>query len=124
MVTVAQGITCVTISQRLSLPEFHVADLRMGENNKNGYTLAEIDAKLGTVIGVTAPKAAVRRCNSGRAPLARRPSRGPWAGARGCPPAGGALLSGWWTGPGPWAAGHADGLPAYGLLQAYMYIIR
>ena len=45
----AQGITCVTISQRLSLPEFHVADLRMGENNAEGYSLVEIDAESAAV---------------------------------------------------------------------------
>jgi ATP-binding cassette subfamily D (ALD) long-chain fatty acid import protein len=42
---IGMGITPVTISQRLSLPEFHAADLRMGENNADGNTLVAIDAE-------------------------------------------------------------------------------
>ena len=30
---IAQGITCITVSQRLSLPEFHANELQMGENS-------------------------------------------------------------------------------------------
>ena len=34
---VEQGITCVTVSQRLSLPEFHVEELKVGEDCAAGY---------------------------------------------------------------------------------------
>lgn len=41
---IAQGITCITVSQRLSLPEFHTHELKMGENNQYGQTLRLISA--------------------------------------------------------------------------------
>jgi|EP01043_Picozoa_sp_COSAG02_P023013 ABC-type uncharacterized transport system fused permease/ATPase subunit len=41
---IAQGITCITVSQRLSLPEFHSHELKMGENNEHGHTLRLISA--------------------------------------------------------------------------------
>lgn len=34
---VEQGITCVTVSQRLSLPEFHAEELKVGEDCAEGY---------------------------------------------------------------------------------------
>ena len=38
------GVSCVTVSQRLTLPEFHSQELRLGENNTLGWTLQPIDA--------------------------------------------------------------------------------
>jgi ABC-type uncharacterized transport system fused permease/ATPase subunit len=35
----AAGTSCVTISQRLSLPEFHRRELRVGVNNERGWSL-------------------------------------------------------------------------------------
>ena len=32
-----QDITCITISQRLTLQEFHVEELKMGENTPAGF---------------------------------------------------------------------------------------
>ena len=40
-----QGITCITVSQRLSLPEFHSTELKMGENNANGHVVRPISAR-------------------------------------------------------------------------------
>ena len=34
---VEQDITCITISQWLTLPEFHVEELKMGEDTPSGY---------------------------------------------------------------------------------------
>lgn len=38
----AKGITCITISQRLALEEFHHAELRLGEVTEDGWCLREI----------------------------------------------------------------------------------
>ena len=38
------GITCVTVSQKMTLPEFHTQELRMGEDNVSGFTLLTIEA--------------------------------------------------------------------------------
>jgi len=38
----AKGITCITISQRLALEEFHHAELRLGELTEDGWSLREI----------------------------------------------------------------------------------
>eukprot|EP01043_Picozoa_sp_COSAG02_P056226 COSAG02_NODE_6638_length_3445_cov_3.330135_5_plen_101_part_00 len=35
--SVEQDITCITISQRLTLPKFHAEELKMGENTPSGY---------------------------------------------------------------------------------------
>ena len=40
----ASGTTCVTLSQRLSLPQLHTQQLRIGENNAEGWTLAPIES--------------------------------------------------------------------------------
>lgn len=37
------GIACITISQRLALPEFHSNELKLGENNAKGWTLRAIE---------------------------------------------------------------------------------
>ena len=37
-----KGITCVTISQRLALEHWHAAELQLGANNANGWTLRDI----------------------------------------------------------------------------------
>jgi ABC-type uncharacterized transport system fused permease/ATPase subunit len=34
---VEQGITCVTCSQRFSLPEFHAEELKLGEDVVDGF---------------------------------------------------------------------------------------
>ncbi len=36
------GTSCITLSQRLSLPEFHARELRVGENTANGWTLGPV----------------------------------------------------------------------------------
>ena len=36
------GITCITISQRLALEEFHTQELHLGANTPNGWTLRNI----------------------------------------------------------------------------------
>ena len=40
---VDHGITCVTVSQRLSLPEFHEVELKVGEDNADGYVKRAIE---------------------------------------------------------------------------------
>lgn len=40
---VDQGITCVTISQRLSLPEFHKIEMKMGSTAADGFTVRPVD---------------------------------------------------------------------------------
>ena len=35
-------ITCITISQRLALEEFHTQELHLGANTARGWTLREI----------------------------------------------------------------------------------
>ena len=37
-----EGISCLTVSQRLSLPQFHDQELKVGENTASGYVLREI----------------------------------------------------------------------------------
>ena len=37
------GITCITISQRLALTEFHAQELHLGAPNAQGWTLTKID---------------------------------------------------------------------------------
>eukprot|EP01051_Picozoa_sp_SAG22_P002803 SAG22_NODE_129_length_18679_cov_40.656028_2_plen_121_part_00 len=39
------GITCITISQRLGLEQFHSTELRFGANTAEGWTRHEIEAK-------------------------------------------------------------------------------
>ena len=41
------GISCVTISQRLSLPEYHAQELSLGKLAADGFTLANITATTG-----------------------------------------------------------------------------
>ena len=36
------GITCITISQRLALEEFHSQELHLGANNAEGWTLTPV----------------------------------------------------------------------------------
>ena len=36
------GTTCVTVSQRLTLPEFHQFEIKVGVNEACGWTRAEI----------------------------------------------------------------------------------
>ena len=45
----ANGITCITVSQRLSLPEFHSHELMMGEDNAEGHTLRQISKELASM---------------------------------------------------------------------------
>ena len=40
----ASGTTCVTLSQRLSLPQLHTQQLRVGENNAEGWALEPIES--------------------------------------------------------------------------------
>ena len=40
--SVVRDITCITISQRLSLPEFHVEELKMGEDAPCGFVKRSI----------------------------------------------------------------------------------
>jgi ABC-type uncharacterized transport system fused permease/ATPase subunit len=37
------GVSCVTVSQRLTLPEFHSQELRLGENCRSGWSLHPVD---------------------------------------------------------------------------------
>ena len=39
---IERGLTCVTISKRLALEEFHEVELRLGENNEDGYRLLNV----------------------------------------------------------------------------------
>ena len=39
---IERGLTCVTISKRLALEEFHEIELRLGENNEVGYRLLNV----------------------------------------------------------------------------------
>lgn len=41
------GISCVTISQRLSLPEYHAQELKLGQMTEDGFTLEKITATTG-----------------------------------------------------------------------------
>lgn len=41
---VEQGITCITVSQRLSLPEFHNEELKVGEATESGFVKRTIEA--------------------------------------------------------------------------------
>jgi ABC-type protease/lipase transport system fused ATPase/permease subunit len=43
---ISNGITCVTVSQRLSLPEFHATELLMGEDNADGHTVRAITKEM------------------------------------------------------------------------------
>ena len=38
-----RGITCVTISQRVALEEFHSQELHLGADAASGYTIREIE---------------------------------------------------------------------------------
>jgi ATP-binding cassette subfamily D (ALD) long-chain fatty acid import protein len=38
------GTTCVTVSQRLTLPEFHQFELKVGVNEARGWSAAAIEA--------------------------------------------------------------------------------
>lgn len=40
---VDRGITLVTLSQQMSLPEFHPREIRIGENELRGWTAADVD---------------------------------------------------------------------------------
>jgi ABC-type uncharacterized transport system fused permease/ATPase subunit len=40
---VEKGITCITVSQRLSLPEFHTVELKMGEDTEDGFVKRTIE---------------------------------------------------------------------------------
>lgn len=42
---IAQGITCLTVSQRLSLPQFHQNELLVGENTVEGYRIRAISGE-------------------------------------------------------------------------------
>ena len=37
-----RGITCVTISQRIALEEFHTQELHLGAEDSSGYTMRQI----------------------------------------------------------------------------------
>ncbi len=37
------GVTCITISQRLALSEFHAQELRLAEDAADGWRLVELD---------------------------------------------------------------------------------
>eukprot|EP01051_Picozoa_sp_SAG22_P040500 SAG22_NODE_21890_length_253_cov_0.668831_1_plen_83_part_11 len=39
---VAQGITCLTVSQRLSLPQYHDVELQVGQPTELGYATRKI----------------------------------------------------------------------------------
>ena len=41
----ARGISCITISQRLGLEEFHETELRFGANTPKGWTAHAIEKK-------------------------------------------------------------------------------
>ena len=41
---VDQGITCITVSQRLSLPEFHEEELKVGEDTESGFVRRKISS--------------------------------------------------------------------------------
>ena len=41
----ARGVTCITVSQRLGLEEFHETELRFGANAPEGWTAHAIDGK-------------------------------------------------------------------------------
>ena len=43
---ISNGITCATVSQRLSLPEFHSTELLMGEDNADGHTVRAITKEM------------------------------------------------------------------------------
>ena len=38
------GIVCITLSQRLALPEFHRQELKMSANNADGFELCEVSS--------------------------------------------------------------------------------
>jgi hypothetical protein len=38
-----QGISCITISQRLALEQWHHKELRLGEDSAAGWTLRDIE---------------------------------------------------------------------------------
>ena len=38
-----KGITCITISQKMTLPEFHTQELKFGENTASGWELGHIE---------------------------------------------------------------------------------
>ena len=40
----AAGTSCVTISQRLSLPEYHRRELRVGVNSEKGWSMDTVTA--------------------------------------------------------------------------------
>ena len=40
----AAGISCITISQRLGLEQFHQTEIRFGANNERGWTQHEVVA--------------------------------------------------------------------------------
>ena len=44
------GISCVTVSQRLTLPEFHCQELRLGENCRSGWSLHPVDPQAHTTL--------------------------------------------------------------------------
>jgi ABC-type uncharacterized transport system fused permease/ATPase subunit len=39
------GTSCLTLSQRLSLPDFHKRELKVGENNAAGWSLGPVTAQ-------------------------------------------------------------------------------
>ena len=42
-----KNITCITISQRLALEQWHDAELRLGEHNESGWALREMPGVVG-----------------------------------------------------------------------------
>lgn len=47
-------VCCVTVSQRLTLPEFHTQELRLGENCRTGWSMHPIDAGAKNVLASSA----------------------------------------------------------------------
>jgi hypothetical protein len=41
-----RGITCITVSQTMTLPEFHQQELRIGVNTPDGWSLHDVDQGL------------------------------------------------------------------------------